>query len=281
VIFTDPLPFSEALNSRLVRTLLPTDLRTDLLDTIPAALRERSVFSAGVQNANVLQQINDSVDTLLNGESSIAEQRVEMKKLLDSLGDDVDETDLTDIRSDARLNLILETQLAQAQGAGYKIQGEQPLVLNQWPAWEFVRVQDKEVPRGFRRGKGGVLVSVPEESWPARWAAAGGTFYGDRMIALKKDSVWKEISRFGVDYPPFDFNSGMDVMDVDYDTAVAAGLLEDGADVPVPDPLDFNADLQATPDVRADWLRTALAEALQGVAAFDAAGVLKVTGGAR
>ncbi len=259
MIFDTPLPFQEALDSRVVRSLLPTDLRTDLLDTIPAALRERSIFSAGVQQANTLQAISDQVDRLLGGQTDTATARTELKRLLGSLGAEVDETDLTDLRSDARLNLILETNLQQAQGAGYKLQGEQLAVLDQWPAWELVRIQEAREPR----------------DWPARWAAAGGTFFGGRMIALKADPIWRAINRFGVDYPPFDFGSHMDVVDVDYDTAVAAGLIEDGADVPAPEPLDLNAELQASPQAREQWLRSALAESLQGVAAFDANGVLR------
>ena len=114
----------------------------------------------------------------------------------------------------------------------------------------------------------------------ARWAAAGGTFFGGRMIALKTDPIWREINRFGVDYPPFDFNSGMDVVDVDRDEAEAIGLLARDEVVEPAAPDDFNAELQATPQVRAEWLRSALADSLQGVAEFDAAGVLRITGGA-
>lgn len=260
MIFSEPLPFLEAIASRAVRTLLPTELRTKDLAQLEPALRQRAFFSAGQTSAEFLQKASDGIDALLAGTADRATQRMELKKLLGSLGDDsVDNTDLTDIRSDARLNLILDTNLQQAQGYGQALQGNQADVLDQWPAQELIRVIDSAEPR----------------DWAARWAAAGGTFFGGRMIALKSDPIWSAISRFGTPYPPYDFNSGMDVQDVDRDTAVEAGLI--GPDETAePMPLaDLNAELQATPQVRAEWLRSALAESLQGVAEFDAAGVLK------
>lgn len=45
-----PIPFLDAIDSREVRQVLPTELRTDLLQEIPAQLRERAFISAGVQN---------------------------------------------------------------------------------------------------------------------------------------------------------------------------------------------------------------------------------------
>jgi hypothetical protein len=158
------------------------------------------------------------------------------------------------------------SNLAPAQGYGQALQGAQPEVLDQWPAQELVRVVDSAEPR----------------DWAARWAAAGGQFFGGRMVALKADPIWTAISRFKTPYPPFDFNSGMEVEDIDRDEAEALGLLERDAPAPAPELPDFNAELQATPAVRADYLRSALAESLQGLAEFAADGVLKlISGGAR
>lgn len=262
-MITDPLPFEEAIASRAVRQVLPTELRSDLLATIPAQLRERAMFSAGVTNAEFLQKASDGIDALLTGTNDRATQRQELKRLLGSLGAEVDETDLTDLRSDARLNLILDTNLEMATGYGQWKQGQDPAILDQWPAQELVRVRDANEPR----------------DWPARWAEAGGTFFGDRMIALKNDPIWTRLSRFGLPYPPFDFNSGMDVQDVDRETAIEAGLIAEDEEI-APQDRDFNQDLQASPQVRSASLMDALAEALQGLASFDANGVLRLIGGA-
>ena len=259
MIFAEPKPFAEAIESRAVRQLLPTELRTDLLDTIPAQLRERAMFSAGVTNAERLQGFSDQVDQLLAGKTNRAAARTELKRMLGSLGANVDETDLTDLRSDARLNLILDTNLQQAQGYGHWAQGQDEAVLDQWPAQELIRVQDTRVQR----------------DWPARWAEAGGQFYGDRLIALKNDPIWTRLSRFGLPYPPFDFNSGMDVIDVDRDTAIAAGLIDRDTQI-APQSRDFNTDLAASPAVNNEALRNALEESLQGLARFAADGVLRL-----
>jgi hypothetical protein len=174
MLFSAPIPFAEALKANAVRTLLPTELRTKDLAQIEPALRARARFSAGVTSSGFLQQIDDKVTALTAGTTDRATARRDLKTFLGSLGDGtVDNTDLTDIRSDARLNLILDTNLQQAQGYGQAVQGAQADVLDEWPAQELIRVVDSAEPR----------------DWPARWAAAGGTFYGGRMIALKADPI--------------------------------------------------------------------------------------------
>jgi hypothetical protein len=256
------LPFAEALDAREIKRLLPTELRTALLDEIPAQLRERAMFSAGVVQAEKLQDMSDMIDELLAGRIDRATARTELRRRFGTLGEGMDETDLTDLRTDTRLNLILDTNVQMAQGYGAWKQGQEPAILDAWPAQELVRVSDARVPR----------------NWPTRWAEAGGRFFGDRMIALKNDPIWTRISRFGLPYPPFDFGSGMDVTDVDRETAIEAGLIDENTEL-LPQDRDFNTDLQAAPDVREQSLRTALAEAMQGLAAFDAEGVLRFTGG--
>jgi hypothetical protein len=256
MIFRTPIPFAEAIQSRIVRQLLPTDLRTDLLSTIPAELRERAVFSSGVQSAETLQKISDLVDGIVGGELGRAEARTELKRFLGSLGAEVDETDLTDLRSDARLNLILDTNTQMAQGYGQWAQGQ--AALDQFPAQELIRLIDSRVPR----------------DWAQRWSDAGGTFFGERMIALKNDPIWTRLSRFGLPYPPFDFNSGMDVESVDRDTAIEAGLIDRDTQL-TPQDRGFNEDLQASPQVREGSLKEALREALAGIASFGADGVLR------
>ncbi|MBI5770831.1 MAG: hypothetical protein HZA93_23845 [Verrucomicrobia bacterium] len=259
------MPFHEALDARAVKQLLPTELRTKMLDTIPAELRERAMFSAGVTNTELLQRIDDSINDLVSGQVDRATKRAGLKQLVARLdlgakADDERGT-LTDLGSDRRLNLILDTNLQQAQGYGHWMQGQDAAVLDQWPAQELVRVIDSREKR----------------DWAARWAAAGGQFFDGRMVALKNDPLWSRLSRFGTPYPPFDFNSGMDVQDIDRGEAEDLGLIDRDTEL-FPQDRDFNTDLAATPEVRDASLRDALAESLAGRARFDAGGVLRLVG---
>lgn len=265
--FRTPLPFAEALESRQVRQLLPTDFRTRLLDQIPAQLRERAIFSAGVTKVEVLQQFEEGITALTTGTGDRATQRAEAKKLLDSLGYrpvEGEEGTLTDLSSDARLNLILDTNTEMAFGYGQWKQGQDPAILDQWPAQELIRVRDSRVPR----------------DWAQRWTEAGGEFYGQRMIALKNSPIWTRLSRFGLPYPPFDFNSGMGVQDVDRTEAVALGLIDRDTEL-LPQDRDFNQDLQAAPEVSAGALQEQMLATLRdkGLNVDFIGGVLRFLGG--
>jgi hypothetical protein len=265
MLFPEPLPFREAVESRTVRQLLPTDFRTRLLREIPAELRERAMVSAGVTNMEFLQEASDAIDRMQDGKSDRATQRAGLKQLLTRLEYKPvqgEEGTLTDLSSDRRLNLILDTNLQMAQGYGNWAQGQQPQILDQWPAQELIRVRDSEQPR----------------NWAERWREAGGTFYGERMIAKKNDPIWVRISAFDLPYPPFDFNSGMDVQDIDRDEAIDLGVITAAEEIR-PQSRDFNTDIAATPEVRSAALKEALGESLSGIAEFIG-GVLRFVGGA-
>ena len=267
MISRTPLPFAEALQSTAAKSILPTDFRTRLLAEIAPQLRERAFFSAGVTNADFLEQAKSAIEELAAGTTDRATKRAELKTLLDSLSYNPvpgEEGTLTDLSSDRRLNVILDTNLQMAQGYGTWTQGQDPAVLDQWPAQELIRLIDSEVPR----------------DWPARWAEAGGEFFGGRMIALKNAPIWKDISRFELPYPPFDFNSGMDVQDIDRDEAMQLGLIDRDTEI-APQSRDLNTGLEASPTV-GPQLQQALLESLNenGIQAHFVGDVLKYLGGA-
>lgn len=269
--FRTPLPFKEALESRAARSVLPTDFRTRLLQEIPAEIRERSFFSAGVTNADFLDRANSSIDDLVSGQVDRATKRLELKKLLESLQYrpvEGEEGTLTDLSSDSRLNLILDTNLEQAQGYGRFAQGQQQDILDRWPAQELVRVIDTKHHR----------------DWASRWSEAGGEFYGGRMIALKNDPVWENLGNdfddsLGNPYPPFAFNSGMDVQDVDREEAIELGLIERDTEL-LPQSRGLNDGLEASPELAPglkDELLSSLAD--NGIVARFVGGVLRYIGG--
>ena len=125
-------------------------------------------------------------------------------------------------------------------------EGMSPGAFAAFPAQEFTRIAHRRNQR---------------QDWPQRWAKAGGKTYGGRMIALKDDPVWERLSVFGNPFPPFDWGSGMGVLDVDRKTAIQLGLVSDEElrgktaalrEKPLP---DFNRDMQATvPNLRSDSL---------------------------
>jgi hypothetical protein len=144
---------------------------------------------------------------------------------------------MPEIAQDSRLNLILDTQTRMGAGYGSWIEGQHPSVLEAWPAQELYRQEERKEPR----------------DWPTTWEDAGGEFYpgGDpfyeqgRMIALKDDPIWVEISEFGLPYPPFAFNSGMWLRDIDHDEAVELGIIDEDY-LPVPQKMGFNDGLEAS-----------------------------------
>ena len=229
LIYPHPVDFRQALETRSVRAILPLGMDSQMLSQLPRAVRERAVFSAGVQNADFLTRVGESVDRITSGQTNIATERTMLRQLAESL-------ELPALQTDARLNLILDTQTRMADGYGAWIEGQHPSVLDMWPCSEFYRAEERKEPR----------------DWPQRWYAAGGKFYpgesdysDGRMIALKDDDIWTDISAFGLPYAPFDYNSGMDLRDIDHDEAVKLGIIEDDY-LPVPQNLGLNDGLEAS-----------------------------------
>jgi DNA topoisomerase-1 len=122
------------------------------------------------------------------------------------------------------------------QGAGnFVAQNFDQTRLDEFPALELHRVYDREVPRGFKVGKGGAILPDPDNDWPSRWEAAGGELVNGRMVALKSDPIWQAIGdgeggyedTLGNPFAPFAFNSGFDTDEVSREDAVALGLMDD------------------------------------------------------
>jgi hypothetical protein len=245
-MFSAPISFREARESRQVRSVLPTSLGSAELETIQTAILERATFSARVTSAEYLQEIDDVLRDYIDGKIDLASARAQLKEKLREIGYVAapgEADSIKDFSSDLRTNLVLRTNAEMAHGYGQWVQGQDPDILDQWPAQELYRGAPAMVPR----------------NWIARWSAAGGSFPGGRMIALKNSGIWPAISRFGAPYPPFDFNSHMVVRDVDRDTAIELGLIDRDTQI-APDDRGFNDDLRFAPAVRSAALRTALTE---------------------
>jgi hypothetical protein len=273
MIYDRPMPFTEALDAARVRSLLPTTGGSADLRTLEAAVKRRSMMSATVDLASRLQRFADGVDAVLRGDASEAEVRAGLKAMLADEGYQPDPEKaggLQDLGSSARLNLIIETNVATAEGLGRHVQGLQPDVLDEYPAQELFDA----APGGEHR-----------RDWAERWRKAGGEFIGPRMVALKSDRVWERLGDpslfpdgLGNPYPPYAFSSKWDVRDIDRDETVALGLLKPGETVTPPATDDFASELKATPEIRDAWLREAIE--MQGLGHVTSDGVLVFGGGA-
>lgn len=205
----------DALRVAREREILPTSLDTAGLRQLDSALRARGVFVARGTNAAYLTKLKEVVDGLAQGDIGEADARLALLETLRALGytpeggfpDDPPgkvpsavKGTLQDLSSFRRLDLIVRTQVDLMRGAGQQLAGHSPDRLEAAPAWELIRIEDREVPR----------------DWPKRWTDMGGELIGGKMIAFKGDPIWGEIGSsenfpdaLDVDYPPFAFNSGM------------------------------------------------------------------------
>ena len=235
----------------LQKALVGSNLDSSQWNQIQAGFRNRAFFSSRVAEVNILAAMRERVAKYAEGETDLSKIRMMIRDDLRRANyapEPGQENTIHDLFSQARLDTIVKTNVAQARGYMQYIEGTSPGAFAAFPAQEFTRIRHSNTPR---------------KDWPQRWAKAGGKVYGGKMIALKDDPVWERLSVFGNPFPPFDWGSGMGVLDVDRKTAIRLGLISDEElrgkvqqlrQKPVP---DFNANLQATvpvPNLRHDSL---------------------------
>ena len=237
----------------LQKALVGSDLDSSQWNQIQAGLRNRAFFSSRVAEVNILAAMRERVAKYAEGETDLSKIRMEFREELRRANyqpQPGEEGTIHDLFSQARIDVIVKTNVAQARGYIQYAEGMSPGAFAAFPAQEFTRVAHRKNAR---------------QDWPQRWAKAGGKTYGGKMIALKDDPVWVNLSVFGNPFPPFDWGSGMGVLDVDRKTAIELGLIDDAAlrektaemrKKPLP---DFNENMQASVPFRGnndpEWLR--------------------------
>ena len=218
-------PFQEAVDRMKGRTPIAVALRSDEWADVPLELRDRAFWTAQFASADLLQLMHDKITTALemgkeqvaNGERFVSRSSFigDIRTALSDAGyipPVGKEGSLQDHSSRGRLGLIydINTQMAQEFG-NWKV-GQDPAILDRWPAQELYREMQRKVPR----------------RWHVRWAQHGGREFGGRMIARKNDPIWSAISAFGNPYPPFDYNSGMGIRDIGRAEAEKLGVIRPG-----------------------------------------------------
>lgn len=258
--FTKPIPFEEAVQRLGQRTVIGSGLDHVEWMRVPLALRERAFWSAKVESARFLQSMKDWLQDFQTGAREEVRRRdgststalkmgsraqfiQEARRKAVALGlDDLvplsKRGTLEDITSERRLALIFDVQTEQARSFGNWQQGMDPDVLNEFPAWRFIRVGEPQVARTDHvANEGAVRLKTDLEFWRARNSPSFGGF--------------------GVPFGPWGFGSLMDVEDVDRDEAEALGLIQPG-EVLQPAVQEFNDGLKASvrnldPQLQ-DWL---------------------------
>ena len=225
-----------AIEEFAAKTEVPSWARTADWQALPAAIRRRSFFSAAIEDARALTAERNAVADLLQTTSKDGKiyrrdtAITELQAMMQRRGLDTgDGNTLTNPAAESRIKLVIDTNRAQAQGYARFKRSSSGGALLAFPAQELVRVRNSKVQR----------------QWTEIWKEHGGSLANGRMIALKTDPIWVDISRFGTPYPPFDFNSGMGVRDISRREALALEIMS--ADwQPDSDPVgDFNAEVEA------------------------------------
>lgn len=235
-----PNKFSDAARKAGTRTVIGSQLNSSEWSEVAVDLRDRAFFSATIESVRWLQGAKDFVGDFLTGardpetgalKSGGRSQFVkEMREfaIANNLGpvDPKDAGGLKDIRSEARLGLIFNTQTQAANDYGYWKQGMDPDLINEFPAQRFIREADSLKPRAIHaQNEGVVRLKTNLDFW----------------LAMNDPSI----GGFGVPYGPWGFNSGMGVEDVDRNEAEALGLIAPKQKLK-PIEQDFNDHLKAS-----------------------------------
>jgi len=238
---TELAPYIEAAQQIASKGLMPTKLGSKAISQLATDLKVRSVFSAKIESARVLEAIREGMENILNiatrpsGKiSSRSDMMTAIREAAIREGVIPTGPGIQDITSVPRLKLIVDMNSKMATGYADWSSGQSN--LDYYPAQRFERVEFREHPR---------------DDWPERWIGAAndvnwqGVAQGNQMVALKTSPIWERLSVFGTPWEPFDWGSGMGLNDVAWDEAVSLGLvMEDEQLAPMQD--NFNAGLTAS-----------------------------------
>jgi hypothetical protein len=227
LIFVAAMPYEEALEKLGSRSPIGSYLSTWYWQNrVPVLLRERAFFSATIENTRFLDRAQRFLLDFLQRKTEIrhlpdggtevylkAGSRAQFIEELQTFAiregmkplDQRDVGSIKDIRSEGRLSLIFDTNMKSAADFGYWKQGQDPDVLDAFPAQRFIRVAPVRKPRPLHQANKGEVRRKD-----------------DLRFWLRMNDP--KIGGFGVPWGPWGFNSGMDVEDVGRDESDAKGL---------------------------------------------------------
>ena len=224
------------------RTQLPTATR----QALDRSLRKYTEFLGRDAIEEALDTLRKGIDSILNpqpvrrqmadgGSQMVTEGatqtslRAEMLQLLDRFS-------AREMADTLKLDFKIETAVNVAHGAGRFVAGQSD--VEEYPAWELYRMYERKVPRLWK-GDEGTEDATLGGAFASRWYAAAQTANDPdaarvlqdtgRMIALKSSGIWQALGDFedglGNPFPPFAFNSGMEIDGVPRNECIELGLL--------------------------------------------------------
>lgn len=266
-----PRPFNQALDFITSKVVEPHDWDSADWAAQEADVRNRAFFSANVEDARFLDRGHRLIDAFMREELEtiklddgsettalkiggradfVRRMREFMIKEGMLTGDELDriketsDTDVTELASRQRLNLIFDTNVRSAWGFGHYKQGMKPAILKRFPAARFIRTRGAQEPRlRHSEHEGDVKLK-----WDNQWWA---NYQND-----------KSLGGFEVPWAPYGYNSYMGQEDVSRAEAERLGLLKEGEQVPTTDSKKtLNDNLKAgtktlTPAMKQKLLRT-------------------------
>lgn len=216
---------------------VPSPMSTAEWAAVEPAVRNGAFFSAGVEDAHLLEALRQNMDRAIAEGWTQQEFIAAMKQWLREHVDpatgrpyideearedmtpeerEAHERKITNIDSVARLKLIFRTQAELASGWAQFRHDMSPERLRKYPAWEFYR---KPGAKTFRKDHvahtGEIRLKTDFDYWMARNSKDQGGFQNP--------------------FPPFGFNSWMWVLEVDRDECEDLGLLQPGEPAPQAD----------------------------------------------
>lgn len=228
-MITEPMPFMEAIRFLLEKEQLPADWDAAMWQDQEPDFQTKAFFSAKVENARFLDRAQGLIfdymakvrETIVQPDGTVvtalkvggrADFTERMTKFMLAEGmvkpgefKNVDQKDITDIRSLARLRLIFDTNVRQAYGFGQWKQGMTPAALKAFPAARLIRDRGVKEPRPRHQANLGEVLLKTDPRW--------ADFHNAR-----------DIGGFGVPWGPYGFNSGVTQEDVSSATARKLGL---------------------------------------------------------
>lgn len=270
--YTGPIPFEEAMAAAKRKQILRTTLPSRELSALDSEVKRRSIFSARLDVFDPLQSLKTNLEKITEGGvdeygriRSIPEAKAQLREAMREAGmmpAPSGTREIKDFYSDARRQLMVETNVLDTLNFGRWKATQDQVALDVNPAWELVRMIETRVQRDW------------QERWLAAAEATGGfdgctdpREAGGRMVALKNHPIWQALGdgeggyddTLGNPWPPFAFNSGMNVIDVSRDDAVALGIMGPDDTVKPSENHDLNESLEASTSRFDAELQTALA----------------------